>query len=96
MVMRTLIAVPFVLALAGCARSTSALKPVEGFELERYKGRWYEIARLPHRFERGLVAVTADYTIQKDGSVGVENRGYNPARKLWPAKSAGSSPARFA
>jgi len=87
MLMRTLIAIPLVLALVGCARSTSALKPVEGFELDRYSGRWYEIARFPHRFERGLIAVTAEYTVQKDGSVRVENRGYNPARKSWKTAS---------
>lgn len=39
-------------------------------------GKWYEIARFPHRFERDLVGVTATYTLRNDGKVDVINRGY--------------------
>ena len=62
-------------ALGGCARSTADLPAVENFDLQAYAGRWYEIARLPHSFERGLSSVTADYTLNADGTVTVENRG---------------------
>jgi apolipoprotein D and lipocalin family protein len=81
--LRILMMVPCLALLGGCARSTSALEPVSGFELERYSGRWFEIARLPHRFERHLVAVTADYTVLDDGSVRVHNRGYHTKRQEW-------------
>ena len=55
------------------------------FELARYLGHWYEIARLDHSFERGLVNVTADYALKEDGRVRVVNRGYRPADDEWQA-----------
>lgn len=51
------------------------ITPVTGFEAARYMGRWFEIARLDHRFERGMTDVTAEYTLNQDGSVQVVNRG---------------------
>ena len=51
------------------------VKPVEGFELQRYLGRWYEIARLDHSFEEGLEAVTANYSMRQDGGIRVINSG---------------------
>lgn len=56
---------------------------MQGFELPRYLGRWHEIARLDHRFERGLVAVTADYQLRDDGRVSVQNRGWQSRRQRW-------------
>ena len=50
--------------------------PVSGFELSKYLGTWYEIARMPVSFERDLVAVTATYSLQKDGTVSVLNQGH--------------------
>ncbi len=50
--------------------------PVTNFNLEKYLGKWYEIARLDHRFERGLQKVTAEYSLRDDGKVKVTNRGY--------------------
>jgi apolipoprotein D and lipocalin family protein len=49
--------------------------PVDDFELQRYLGRWYEIARLDHSFEEGLEAVTADYSMRQDGGIRVINSG---------------------
>jgi len=46
-------------------------------------GKWYEIARLDHSFERGLTQVTADYTLQDDGGVRVLNRGYSEKERTW-------------
>jgi apolipoprotein D and lipocalin family protein len=74
--------------LGGCASSTKMPEPVREFDIQRYSGRWYEIARLPHRFERGLVAVTADYTPEADGSVRVVNRGYLSAVGKWRTSTA--------
>ncbi|MFW6303127.1 MAG: lipocalin family protein, partial [Candidatus Sumerlaeota bacterium] len=42
------------LCMTGCLGYPSAVEPVTGFELDRYLGKWYEIARLDHSFERGL------------------------------------------
>jgi apolipoprotein D and lipocalin family protein len=51
--------------------------------IEKYLGRWYEIARLDHSFERGLTRITADYSLRKDGGVRVLNRGYSSEKKSW-------------
>lgn len=66
-----------VLVLAGCTGIPRGTEPVTGFELDRYLGQWYEIARLDHSFERGLDCVTADYSLRDDGGVRVVNRGVN-------------------
>lgn len=82
--------------LAACTRIPEGIEPVSGFELERYLGTWYEIARLDHGFERGLEQVTATYTLNQDGTVTVDNRGYSPDASSWKeatgrARFAGSS-----
>ena len=59
------------------------IKPVEPFELDRYLGKWYEIARLNHSFERGMEQVTANYTLRKDGGVSVVNRGFLTKKNKW-------------
>jgi len=69
--------------LSGCAGIPKGAVAVSGFELERYLGKWHEIARLDHRFERGLTEVTADYSLRADGGVKVLNRGYNKAKNKW-------------
>ena len=51
-------------------------KTVENFEIEKYLGTWYELARFDHSFERGLVGVTATYTLREDGMIKVLNQGY--------------------
>lgn len=53
------------------------IEPVKGFDAERYLGRWYEVARLDHSFERDLTNVTAQYARRDDGAVRVINRGYD-------------------
>jgi apolipoprotein D and lipocalin family protein len=56
---------------------------VRGFEIEKYLGRWYEIARLDHPFERGLSNITAQYSLRDDGGVRVINRGFKTAADKW-------------
>ena len=72
-----------ILLLAGCTPVPSGIKPVRNFEIERYLGTWYEIARLDHRFERGLSRVSASYSKRPDGGIDVLNRGYNEATGEW-------------
>jgi apolipoprotein D and lipocalin family protein len=71
------------LALAGCTGVPNGVEVVKGFELERYLGTWYEIARLDHSFERGLSRVTAEYQLRDDGGVSVLNRGYDAEAGEW-------------
>lgn len=49
---------------------------VKEFDIDSYLGRWYEIARYDHKFERGLEGVTATYSLQEDGKIKVVNAGY--------------------
>jgi lipocalin len=60
---------------AGAKDMFKEIKPVSPFELSRYLGKWYEIARLPAWFERDMTHVTATYTLKKNGRVRVENAG---------------------
>jgi apolipoprotein D and lipocalin family protein len=76
------------LCLAFLPGSTAMAMPegasaVEKFSLERYLGSWYEIARLDHRFERGMTQVTATYSMRDDGGVRVLNRGYKETKSKW-------------
>ncbi|MEQ8860930.1 MAG: lipocalin family protein [Pseudomonadales bacterium] len=72
-----------VLLLGACTGIPEGLEPVRGFDLDRYLGTWYEIARLDHRFERGLSRVTASYSRRDDGGVNVVNRGYDATEGQW-------------
>jgi apolipoprotein D and lipocalin family protein len=71
------------LLLAACTGMPAGVKPVGGFELDRYLGKWYEIARLDHSFERGLSRVTAEYSMRDDGGVRVVNRGFSAETGEW-------------
>jgi apolipoprotein D and lipocalin family protein len=59
------------------------VRPVTGFDLNRYLGKWYEIARLDHSFERGLSNVSATYSMREDGGVRVINKGFSPTDNSW-------------
>ena len=72
-----------ILLLAGCVAVPAGVEPVADFSLERYLGKWYEIARLDHSFERGLSRVTAEYSLREDGGVRVLNRGYSERDRAW-------------
>lgn len=65
------------LLLTGCTGLPDGIEPVKNFDLQRYMGRWYEIARLDHSFERELEAVTAEYSVREDGGIRVINTGRN-------------------
>lgn len=71
------------LLLAGCVGIPENVKPVDNFKLEKYLGKWYEIARLDHSFERGLTRISADYSLRDDGGVRVLNRGYSAKENAW-------------
>ena len=69
--------------LTGCLGIPHAVVPVQNFDIQRYLGTWYEIARLDHSFERGLEKVTADYSLREDGGVQVINRGFLRSENRW-------------
>lgn len=69
--------------IGGCTGLPKNVTPVTGFEADRYLGTWYEIARLDHRFERGLSNITATYSARKDGGLVVKNRGFSTKKSEW-------------
>jgi apolipoprotein D and lipocalin family protein len=71
------------LGLSGCVSIPDMIEPVQGLELNKYVGKWYEIARLDHSFERGLDQVTAEYSVRDDGGVRVINRGFSAKENQW-------------
>lgn len=72
-----------VILLVGCTGIPEGLTAVEGFEINRYLGTWYEVARLDHRFERGLENISATYTLREDGGVDVLNKGWDTKAGEW-------------
>jgi apolipoprotein D and lipocalin family protein len=72
------------LIASGCAiKVPSTVQPVTSFQIEKYAGTWYEVARIDHFFERGLVNVSAQYVLNPDGTVKVVNRGFDPETGKW-------------
>lgn len=69
---------------AGCAVKVPAnIQPVQNFDAAKYMGQWHEIARIDHRFQKGLTKAEAHYTLNADGTVKVVNRGFNAEKNEW-------------
>jgi apolipoprotein D and lipocalin family protein len=83
MTVRSLLVAGMTLLVTACAQIPEGIEPVDNFDAGRYLGTWYEIARLDHRFERGLTRVTATYSARDDGGIDVLNRGYDAAEGVW-------------
>ena len=73
----------FSILITACTGVPEGIEPVDAFHLERYLGKWYEIARLDHSFERGLSDVSAEYALRADGGVVVLNRGFDARSGRW-------------
>ncbi|WP_026038709.1 lipocalin family protein [Myroides injenensis] len=72
-----------VLILSSCQQITYKAKPIDNFDVNRYLGSWYEIARFDFKFEKDLNNTTATYSLNDDGTIKVINKGYNPFEKEW-------------
>lgn len=81
--MNKVMMVVLVMLLGGCLGMPKTVQPVNNFELDRYLGTWYEIARLDHSFERGLTRIQAEYSLHDDGGVRVLNKGYSVEKQAW-------------
>lgn len=66
-----------------CARIPKKATAVHGFEKSKYLGKWYEIARLDFKFEKNLNNTTAEYSLNKNGTIKVDNKGYNYRKNAW-------------
>jgi apolipoprotein D and lipocalin family protein len=81
--------------LRSCASIPEGAVAIKPFDKDKYLGQWYEIARMDFRFERNLNNVTATYSLKDNGSIKVDNRGFDYLTKKWKqaigkAKFAGS------
>ncbi|MFR9503795.1 MAG: lipocalin family protein [Rikenellaceae bacterium] len=81
--LKTILSTFFISLFCSCAAQGINNSTVEEFNLSRFLGEWYEIARFDSRFERNLVSVTANYTLNADGTIKVINRGYNTRKERW-------------
>lgn len=61
--------------LTACSKPSVDNSVVTDFDLNRFLGNWYEIARFDHKFERGMEQTMASYTLRDDGKVDVLNSG---------------------
>ena len=69
--------------LFSCASIPTKAKPVGNFDINKYLGTWYEIARFDFRFEKNLDNVSAQYSLNENGEVIVLNSGYNFKEGVW-------------
>jgi apolipoprotein D and lipocalin family protein len=69
--------------LGGCTGRPDGVFPVVDFNKDQFLGKWYEIARLDHSFEKGLSQVTAEYSLRSDGGIRIVNRGYSALDGEW-------------
>lgn len=56
---------------------------VKSFDKAKYLGKWYEIARLDFKYERNLNNTTAEYSLNENGSIKVDNQGYDTQEEEW-------------
>ena len=81
---------------SACSTIPEGVVAVKPFNSERYLGKWYEIARIDFKFEKDLNNTTAEYSLNKNGTIKVDNQGYNTKKGKWQqaigkAKFAGES-----
>lgn len=69
--------------LSSCASIPKKAKPVENFDVNRYLGTWFEIARFDFRFEKDLDNTMAQYSLNDKGNVKVLNSGHNFKTDKW-------------
>jgi apolipoprotein D and lipocalin family protein len=79
----TLLGLVTLILLKSCKTIPKNAIVVKPFDVEKYLGKWYEIARFDFRFEKNLKNTTANYSLNEDGSIKVVNRGYNYKYGKW-------------
>lgn len=78
-----LIALGSMVLMSSCRTAPEGVSAVKPFDPKKYTGKWYEIARFDYRFEKNLNNVTANYSLNEDGSIKVVNRGYDYKKNEW-------------
>ncbi len=75
-----LLTMAMVLSCSSIPKGVEAVKP---FDVNKYLGKWYEIARIDFKYERNLNNTTAEYSLNENGTIMVDNRGYNTKKEEW-------------
>lgn len=76
-----------------CKNIPDGATAVKNFDTEKYLGKWYEIARLDFKYERGLNNTTAQYSLNDDGTIKVVNRGFRYETGEWEEATGKAKPA---
>jgi apolipoprotein D and lipocalin family protein len=79
----SLLLIVFMFGLKSCATIPKNATVVNSFDKDKYLGKWYEIARLDFTFERNLDNTTATYSLNDNGTIKVDNQGYNTVKNKW-------------
>ena len=66
-----------------CSNIPKGAVAVTPFDKDRYLGKWYEIARLDFKYEKNLNNTTAEYSLNDDGTIKVNNKGYDTIKGQW-------------
>ncbi|MDD2559098.1 MAG: lipocalin family protein [Bacteroidales bacterium] len=69
--------------LYACSSTPDSIVAIENFDKAKYLGKWYEIARIDFKFEKDLNNTTAEYSLNDNGTIKVDNRGYNTVKEEW-------------
>lgn len=79
----TLLAAGTLMAINAMKTTPKGVTPVKPFDIKKYLGKWYEVARMRVLFERHMNHTTAEYSMNEDGSIKVVNRGYDVKKQKW-------------
>ncbi|MDT3388723.1 MAG: lipocalin family protein, partial [Bacteroidota bacterium] len=71
------------IGFSSCASIPEGAVAVKPFDKGKYLGKWYEIARLDFKYERNMNNTTAEYSLNDNGTIKVDNRGYNYKKGKW-------------
>lgn len=71
------------LVISSCKTIPQGAEAVKPFYKEKYLGKWYEIARLDFKFEKNMNNTTAEYSLNENGTIKVDNRGYDTKKEEW-------------
>lgn len=71
------------MGVSSCATIPEGAVAVQPFDKEKYLGKWYEIARIDFKFEKDLNNTTATYSLNDNGTIKVDNEGYNTKKEKW-------------
>lgn len=79
----TVLAITSFALLKACRTIPKNVVAVKPFTIEKYLGKWYEIARFDFKFEKGLNNTTANYSLNNNGTIKVVNRGFDYNKNRW-------------